>query len=178
TVAEIISRAADDLGFEQPPRGAWLHDDGRELRIGATTRSAAAFALVPFMCMWSGFSLGWIYGMQMRWGFSWLLSFFGLPFVYGTVVIGKHALMMVAGRIEVRLRGDEGVLFAGIGPLGRRVRFRASQVTGVRRSWTGGGRGGNWEIVLDGSKLAFGGDLSIARQTFLLKALRARLGRA
>src|SRR4051812_4884970 len=45
-----------------PPPGAWIREEPGATVVGATTRSPIAFFLVPFMTVWSGFSLGGIYG--------------------------------------------------------------------------------------------------------------------
>jgi hypothetical protein len=53
----------------EAPSGTWYLETGlRTFEIGATTRSPIAFFLVPFMCIWSGFSLGGIYGTQFSKG--------------------------------------------------------------------------------------------------------------
>ena len=50
--------------------------------LGATTRSPIAFFLVPFMCVWSGGSLGGVYGSQVLNGeFDLGISLFGIPFI-------------------------------------------------------------------------------------------------
>ncbi|MBI2477147.1 MAG: hypothetical protein HYV60_00350, partial [Planctomycetia bacterium] len=76
-----------EFEINDPPAGAWFYDDFRGWRIGASTRSRAAFFLVPFMCVWSGFSLGGIYGTQIAKGeFNLGMSLFGIPFVLGTLL--------------------------------------------------------------------------------------------
>lgn len=61
-------------------------DNGFE--ISATTESPIAFFLVPFMLVWSGGSLGGIYGTQIANGhFNLFLSLFGIPFCNGDNII-------------------------------------------------------------------------------------------
>lgn len=44
--------------------------------------------LIPFTLAWGGFSLGAIYGTQIcRHAFDWKISLFGLPFLFGTVML-------------------------------------------------------------------------------------------
>src|SRR5205814_5386880 len=98
-------------GFDlfNPPRGAWFEDSGVGWSVGSTTRSPAAFFLVPFMCVWSGGSLGGIYGTQIVEGeFNPLLSLFGIPFVLGTLLFGSIAVMSVVGKVVVMVDGPDG----------------------------------------------------------------------
>jgi hypothetical protein len=75
---------SEPFDIHSPPKGAWIRKEMHALKIGATTRSGAAFFLVPFMTVWSGLSLGGIYGMQLINGeFDPVLSLFGIPFVLG-----------------------------------------------------------------------------------------------
>ena len=57
---DIDSINADIL--QNPPKGAWFRQETHHIIVGATTRSPEAFFLVPFTCVWSGGSLGGIYG--------------------------------------------------------------------------------------------------------------------
>ena len=64
-----------------------------------------AFFLVPFMCVWSGGSLGGIYGSQFfQSKFDLSMSLFGIPFVLGTLLFGSFALMTVCGKVVVSIR--------------------------------------------------------------------------
>lgn len=160
-----------------PPKttsGAWDTSDGMERRIGASTRSPIAFFLVPFMCVWSGFSLGGIYGTQIVSGkFDPSMSLFGLPFVMGTLIFGTITLMAVFGKVEVALRGDDGEIFTGIGNIGWRRRFQVSEFTNVRElEWStrNGNRGG---IALEGARrLVFGTTIPTERRYFVAQSLR------
>ena len=138
-----------------PPRGAWYREELPDgFLVGASTRSWAALFLVPFMCVWSGFSLGGIYGTQIVKGqFSLGQSLFGIPFVLGTLLFGSLAAMTVCGKVVVRVNGDEGSVFTGVGPIGWRRRFSWRGVTGVRRTERVGRKGGvTRQITLDGEK--------------------------
>src|SRR5438445_11552164 len=59
---------APNIDLNNPPRGVWFEQTFDGFVVGATTRSAIAFVLVPFMCVWSGGSLGGIYGSQIMSG--------------------------------------------------------------------------------------------------------------
>lgn len=169
---EAFDRAA-------PVPGTWLRDDGVETVIGASTRSPMAFVLVPFMAIWSGLSLGGIYGTQIASGkFSLTASLFGIPFLLGSVVLGSFALMFTCGRVEVRLRGGEGQVVTGVGPLARTRRFLVSEIAIVREDWAGysTNRTPRKGVVLEGARrIMFGSMLSEARRYFVLQNLRSTL---
>jgi hypothetical protein len=178
--SEIVSGApAGDLSM--PPNGAWYEVLADGFRVGATTRSAAAFFIVPFMCVWSGFSLGGIYGTQLRSGhFNLFSSLFGIPFLIGTLLFGSYALMTVAGKVEVTQRGDQLTIFTGVGTLGWRRRYLASEFSTVHEGLATGARFGSnrqgMTVVLEGSTRAeLGAMLSQERRYFLLNALRRSL---
>ncbi len=108
----VADHAANDparptVDVNQPPSGAWFRDEGHQFRVGATTRSFLALFLVPFMLVWSGGSLGGIYGSQVASGqFNLLLSLFGIPFLLGSIFLVSMVLMTICGHVEVRIRGD------------------------------------------------------------------------
>lgn len=168
------------IDLASPPRGAYYRDDGVETVIGATTRSGMALFLVPFMAIWSGGSLGGIYGSQIVKGqFDLTTSLFGIPFLLGTLLLGSIALMSVGGRVEVRLRHGEGTVFTGFGPLGRKQHFDAAGVRIVREDYAGwsSNRQPRQSIVLEGAeRLAFASLLSEPRRYFVKEALRQSLG--
>lgn len=160
-----------------PPRGAW-HRAGVDLQIyGATTRHAVAFMLVPFTLVWGGGSLGGIFGTAFaKGGFHPILFLFGLPFLVGTIALTGFTALAVAGKVEVRLRGREGEVFTGVGPIGWRRRFDLGHVEHIREeaghNTHPGSRG--WCIQLDGrQRLRFGSGLNDERRHYLLRVLRA-----
>lgn len=81
-ISENITPSVIDI-FDRTntPNGAWFKQDFNLLVVGATTRSWMALYIVPFMFVWSGFSLGGIYGTQIMEGnFNLFTSLFGIPF--------------------------------------------------------------------------------------------------
>ena len=161
-----------------PPRGAWLREPGPgEFEVGVSTRSPIAFFLVPFMCVWSGGSLGGIYGTQIAKGhFELAPSLFGIPFFIGTLFLGSLTLMSVFGKVVVKVRGDEGVVFIGVGPVGWSRRFNWRRVSGIRLTEKWGNRGTtSQQITLEGEKrIDFGTGLSNERIDFLFGTLRRK----
>src|SRR4051812_18688409 len=115
-VAEkAVAGAVVDL--TRPPAGARFVRNMRGFEVSVSTRSVLAVFLVPFMCVWSGGSLGGIYGSQVMQGqFDLMRSLFGLPFLIGSVVLGSLTLMAVAGRVHVQVKGNDGSVFIGVGP--------------------------------------------------------------
>lgn len=187
-----------------PPAGCWARDHGSHQVVGATTRSwlKAAFLLV--------FCSGWIsivsvfvgiaisesakaIGVQLPGRFpalpnargflgAWVLFLwlFLLPFILVGVNVVRMALLALAGRVEITVRGGEGAVFTGIGPLGIRKRFFAGAVTSVtveRARWPQNGPH-PFQIVLQADReLRFGAMLSDARMKWLTKVLNETLVR-
>jgi hypothetical protein len=97
----------------------------------------------------------------------------------GSIGIGWMVLIMTFGRVTVSVRGDDGIIFSGVGPIGRRKRFRWSEVRDMRLTRFGESNGkAQYRITLDAEKLIhFGTMLKEERQQFLLAALRQMRGR-
>ncbi len=164
--------------LDNPPRGAWLRREANRVVVGVSTRSPMAFFLVPFMCVWSGFSLGGIYGTQILKGhFSLFQSLFGIPFVLGSILFWSLALMTICGKVEVTL-GDASSVFTGVGRLGWRRRFDWSAVQSIREEnmsvqYPGGQPAA---LVMEGAeRVKFGSGVSEKRRYFLLTALKSLL---
>jgi hypothetical protein len=161
-----------------PPAGTWYQETGpQSFVVGSTTRSAVAFFLVPFMCVWSGFSLGGIYGSQIiKREFNLTSSLFGIPFVLGTILFGSIAVMSVCGKVAVRATGDKGIIFMGVGPIGWRRRFNWRKITAIRKTDRVGSRGSTFEqITFEGEKrLNFAAGIKTERLDFMLAVLRKK----
>jgi len=177
TISEAVRAGRAELATftEGPPSGAALVDTAGGFMVKATTRHPAAFLLVPFMLMWSGLSLGGIYGSQIASGhFHMALSLFGLPFLIVSAWLWPMALMSVAGKVRVSVRGEVAEVFVGVGPVGWRRRFLWDAVTAVRVEDPKQER-----IVLQGGArgtgLRFGTALSVERREFMVSALRSKL---
>jgi hypothetical protein len=176
-----LDREVADVDTSRPPRGAWYRSQANEFEVGATMRSAAAFFLVPFTLLWSGGSLGGIYGTQLAKGrFELTQSLFGIPFLLGSLALIPFALMTVFGKVAVRSSGDQGGVFIGVGPFGWTRKFRWSEVKQVRMTQT------RWQqnnrnlpiLELEGPKpIRFGSQLSEKRRDFILAVLRRQVSR-
>jgi len=168
---------APQVDPSRPPRGVTVEELPNSFTITATTRHPIAFFLVPFMCVWSGGSLGGFYGSQIASGeFSLLPSLIGLPFLGGTILFGSIALMSVCGKVRIRVEGDQGDIFTGVGCVGRRKRFDWSQVSTVSEQWGNvrhpTNHGGAY-IALDGQqRVKFGVMLNDERRYFVVNVLK------
>lgn len=158
-----------------PPKGAWFKQEIDKIVVGASTRSPIAFFLVPFMCVWSGGSLGGIYGSQIAKGeFDLIHSLFGIPFILGSIIFWTYALMAIWGKVEVSISHNSSI-FVGIGSMGWTRRFDWSEVQVIREDGTQirypGGHPG--AIVMEGTeRLKFGTGLNEKRRYFVLSVLK------
>ena len=172
----------EDFDINDPPNGAWMRHEMNQLVLGASTRSPAAFFLVPFMLIWSGGSLGGIYGSQFISGeFDLFMSLFGIPFLLGSILFWGITALTIWGKIELTFNRYGGEIFTGVGKIGRRQKFDWDDVSKVREVWQHrnrssrrGARGGMQKsIVLEGQKrLTFGMWLKDSRQYYLYQATK------
>ena len=165
------------FNINKQPSGTWLKKEFNQTIIGATTRSPVAFFLVPFMLIWSGGSLGGIYGSQIIDGeFDLLLSLFGIPFLIGSIIFWTITLMAIAGKVEITIDKDGGKVFTGVGQLGIIKRFSWDEISKIKEGNSKltypGSQGG--VIVLEGTrKISFGLGVKENRKYYLLNALRS-----
>ena len=135
-ISENIEDPNDkNFSISNNPDGTWFKTEFNETIIGASTRSAVAFFLVPFMLVWSGGSLGGIYGSQIKNGeFNLLISLFGIPFILGSLLFWSLALMAIWGKVEITLNNKGGKIFTGIGSIGKTKHFLWSDVSTIKES--------------------------------------------
>ena len=175
-ISENIDAIDTKFNIDEPPNGTWCIKNYDNTIIGATTRSVIAFFLVPFMLVWSGGSLGGIYGTQILSGeFNLFTSLFGIPFVLGSILFWGIALMAIFGKVELNLDKSGGKIFTGIGVVGFTKNFIWKDITSITEKNTSNEyrKGVTMEIILEGkSRLSFGGGLNDERRYYLLKALQ------
>ena len=177
-ISENINSYIDD-GFNEndTPNGTWIKTDFNSTIIGATTRSPIAFFLVPFMLIWSGGSIGGIYGTQLVNGeFDLFLSLFGIPFLIGSVIFWSFALMAIWGKVELTLDNQGGRIFTGIGNIGLVKNFIWSDVKTIKEKQANfrypGSQGG--VVVLEGKKkISFGLGVKEDRRYYLFRAIKS-----
>jgi len=179
-LSELVAQGREtDSDLSEPPNGTWFRTEANGWELGSTTRHPIAFFLVPFMCVWSGFSLGGIYGSQIVKGrFDPVMSLFGLPFVAGTVLFGAITLMSVVGKVTIRVEDGDGVIFTGVGALGWRRRVRwddVDRVEEIATSFQSPGNSGRMLALEGKTRLTFGSMLRQERRYFFRQVLRRML---
>ena len=175
--ADLADAPNEPVELSRPPKGAWLSRNARGFEVGASLRHPVAFFLVPFMCLWSGGSLGGIYGSQIYKGqFNLEESLFGIPFLIGTIIIGAITLFVLFGKMTIRVENDQGVVFWGLGNIGWRRRFKWNEVTEIQQTVCGSSNGKPMkQITLHAGRKIGVGPIPAVRQQFVLAALRQML---
>lgn len=151
-------RKAAALARGEPPPGCGMSDYGDRVVLGVSARSTSSAAGLLFFCaFWNGIvsifllllfasivgHLGvtlpaWfpnpMHGQSsnMPLGVTIFMALFLTPFVAVGLGMFWALLVSLMGRVEVRLRGPEGVVFTGVGPVGWKRRFDADRVLAVR----------------------------------------------
>jgi len=124
-------------------------------------------------------------GEPMNVGMTIFLWLFLTPFIVIGVGMFGGFLSCLAGKTDVRMKGSQGVVFTGIGPVGWRRRFDPTTVKDVRiedGAWTDndGHRQSKPAVVIEtqsGKLVKFGTMLSEERRKFIGAALRLALVR-
>jgi hypothetical protein len=199
----------DEVDLNQPPPGTCFRREADGLLLSVNNRSpGGALGLLFFSLLWNGivsvFVLLTLSATMHRLGISlpsWFPAFaaksgslpwpmitflwlFLVPFIaIGLLVLGCF-LNCVGGRVEIRLQNGHGILFRGIGPIGFRKSFEASEVRDVRmedRRWRDGDGDPrhNFQIIIETAKgsLQFGSMFTEQRRRFVVGALRKELVR-
>lgn len=197
----------EDVDASRPPDGTWFQRDGRGIVIRATHRSIGqAFGLLVFTLFWNGivsvfvslalastlkliglpfphwFPAPKMNGGPMGIGMTIFLWLFLTPFIAVGLGMLLAFLSSLAGRTEVQLEGNRCVIFSGIGPLGWRKRFSASDVRDIRiedKRWrdSDGDSRRNTQIVIETAQkpIKFGSMLSRERRQFVAGCLKKEL---
>ncbi|MBI9016579.1 MAG: hypothetical protein JEZ07_04875 [Phycisphaerae bacterium] len=163
--------------LENPPKGAWYQKNYNGFTIGATTRSVGtAVFMVPFMCVWSGFSIAGIYGSQIAKGhFDLHQSLFGLPFLIGTFVLLGVTMMAIWGKVEITVNGSDANVLIGVGNKGWKRKFTWKEINNIYEDTSSIRINDQYRqvIVLEGlKKIKFGTNLTDDRRYFILDSLK------
>lgn len=184
-----------------PPKGCAVADIGHEQIVTASTRSVGGFFGCLFACLfWNGIvsvfvlvniastlkHLGlalpaWFPAptpSNMPLGMTLFLWVFLTPFIAVGLVIFAGVLLCLAGRIEVRMRGGEGVVFTGAGTIGWRRRFDLSKVARVtlQRSKADSDSATKTEVLIAADRdIKFGSGLPEERKLWLAAVLQRLL---
>lgn len=121
-----------------PPRGIKIERDFSGATVITYRRlSTALLFLIPFTAFWSGLSMWGIYGGQIKKGeFDLHQSLFGLPFLFGTVVLLSIITFLLVGKLQVTLKNGKGCVFVGVRSLGWNRFFTYNQDTLVSMRMT------------------------------------------
>ncbi|HSU57347.1 MAG TPA: hypothetical protein VLT36_25115 [Candidatus Dormibacteraeota bacterium] len=197
----------ENVDVSRPPSGTWFQRMGNGVAFGATHRSLGqAFGLLFFTLFWNGivsvfvmFALAstlqhlgiplphWFpsptsRGHSIPLGMTVFLWLFLTPFIAIGLSTVAGVLSCLAGRTEVRIDGQQVSIFSGVGPVGFRKRFPASDVEDVRiedKRWRNndGATGRNTQIVVETKQkpFKFGSMLSAERRQFIAGALLKEL---
>ncbi len=125
----------NDVNLDIPPKHVREEYDGQsDLALTYRRRSPVLFFLIPFTALWSGGSVGMIYLRPLLQGtpFNVAEALFGIPFLIGTVILLTVITYLFFSRWVIRITGNEGIVFIGIGSIGwtRRIPIdRSSTIT-------------------------------------------------
>lgn len=134
-----VIRPSVDFDANSPPKHIHIFDDGFQQTIVYRRISPILFFFIPFTALWGG---GSMYGIYLRH----LLKgepvpadqiLFGLPFLFGTVVLLTAILYMMFGKTTIQLQGPESWVFLGVGPIGWRRNFDVDAIEQIRLVDTG-----------------------------------------
>lgn len=166
---------------EQVPKGCWHKRDRDTIVFGATTRSPIAFFLVPFMLVWSGFSLGGIYGPQIASGnFNAFTSLVGIPFILGSIFFWAITLMAVFGKSEVTVDNYGGRIFTGIGKVGMTRKFdwtEIQEISEISSKYKYPGASGSVISIQGQKRISFANGINSDRKYYLTQALKYYLNK-
>lgn len=176
-----VTQVNDSFDVRKNPKGTWFKKiNSNEIIIGTSTASPLAFFLIPFMIIWSGFSLGGLYGPQILSGkFDLMLSLFGIPFLLGTIFFGAIAVMSVVGKVEISITKAGGVIFTGVGGIGFSKKFTWDEISSIKevesytRNRNGTTNSRSTKISLEGERrITFGSGIPSARKFYILESLK------
>jgi hypothetical protein len=181
-ISENISSEVDNnFDMKSPPEGTWISRDMDKLTIGATTRSPVAFFMVPFMLIWSGGSIGGIYGSQLISGeFDPFMSLFGIPFLIGSVIFWGLTLMAIWGKVELTLDKNGGKVFTGLGTIGVSKQFKWDEVSSITEKQSMYNYPGSYgeSLILEGKRrISFGMGVKSSRRYYLYKSMKIILAK-
>jgi hypothetical protein len=176
-ISENLNANGDrTFDIDSPPKGAWIEKEIDSVKLGATTRSAFAFFLVPFMIVWSGGAIGGIYVTQIMAGkFELFQSLIGIPFILGAILFWSITFMTIWGKVEITFDKSGGKVFTGVGKFGIIKTFKWDEVDQIieRISRWNNSSNSQTAITLEGAKrIRFGTGLNDSRKYYLLRSLQ------
>ncbi|MDD7983396.1 hypothetical protein PQO01_00320 [Lentisphaera marina] len=126
------SQVADFKDLQMPKGFRVEPDFGDGKSLVYKKMSPIALFLIPFTAVWGGFSMWGIYGTQIMKGeFNLTMSLFGLPFLFGTILLSSICLFSLFGKRLITMGNGRGTIFSGVGPIGWKRRFLYQKSTKV-----------------------------------------------
>jgi len=175
----IQTNVENDFDVEASPNGAEFIKLENGFQIIASTRSKAAWFIVPFTLVWAGFSLSAIYGSQLaNQSFNLQTSLFGIPFLIGSTILISISLLMLAGKVVVGANGYNGWIFTGVGKIGWTRKFNWQDFHKVEEGLTSFRINHSHKpvIFLQGkTRIGFGMWLNDERRYFIMNCIRKML---
>lgn len=127
-----VPQLTDEEMARPPKRVSLRREFGDALSIECRPNRAALWFLIPFTALWSGGSMIGIYGTQIWSGnYDVKQSLFGLPFLFGTVVLLTIILHLVFGKTTVTLTKGRVRIFTGLFGAGRTRELECGKETTV-----------------------------------------------
>jgi len=145
-----------------------------EIEIGCGARSKFALFIVPFAIIWSAGGVGIPTSIILKGNAPPMIYFVLAVFGLGAICVLSVAAYACLGKLVVSLRGSDGVIFMGIGPLGWKRRFDVSNVQTVFIGQSDITQNGQTvpAIVIEGPKrIKFASGMSEERLNFMAGAL-------
>lgn len=175
-ISEVVHTVADGFDINSPPKGAWFLTNDTIITMGASTRSIAAAFMVPFSLIWSGGSLGGIYGSQIISGeFNIIFTILGIPFLLGSILLWTVTLMAIWGKVEISISENGGEVFTGLGSLGLKKHFTWKEISRITERPTimnYPGKNGNAIQLVGKNSISFGTGLNESRKHYIMRALQ------
>jgi hypothetical protein len=202
--AEAPGVSAERALTDPPPSGCRVVDDGVTMRVEASARSLGGAVVSLFFALFWNSIVGvfvaivaasyWVRlvgplpawapsqgpggpgGPKLPLGVAIFMTLFLVPFVAVGVFMLGVALVSMMGRVAVTVRGGEGLVFTGVGAIGRRQRFDALAVKAVQIGETRHEESKSHHIVIEGERpLKFGSVLKDERRAWMAAVLRGVL---
>ena len=175
-----IAPLADAGGYdmEHPPKGVRFEANpihGKSI-IYRKIPVSLVF-IIPFTMVWSGISMGGIYGTQIAKGeFNLLISLFGIPFLIGTIVLVTTILFGLFGRWRISFNHGVMAVAAEVGPVGwnRRISYDPDTRVSIKTSgWSKNGQAQeSIQVAGGGNVLKFGSSIPDEPKRFIAEAVR------
>jgi hypothetical protein len=111
--------------LDSPPRCVKLElDPINGTKLTYRRLAPISLFLIPFTAIWSGGSIYGIYYLQIKEGrFDLRASLFGLPFLFGTIILLVFIAYLLFGKWVITMNQGEGTVFAGVFGIGWTRRF-------------------------------------------------------